>query len=157
MPQPTPAQIGAQIAALPVRWDDKGALYVLMVTSRGTGRWVMPKGWTMNGKTPWQAAEIEALEEAGAVGHVGTDPIGRYCYDKILPDGTALPCEVEVFPMLVRTLKRDWKERRARKRRWFTARQAAKRVDEADLACLLRTQADRPRRHPDLRALRKAS
>ena len=51
-----------QIAALPIRWDQTGKLRVLMVTSRDTRRWVMPKGWLMDGKTPWHAAEIEALE-----------------------------------------------------------------------------------------------
>ena len=56
-----------QIAALPIMRDKSGRLRVLMVTSRETKRWVMPKGWTMDGKKPWAAAEIEALEEAGAV------------------------------------------------------------------------------------------
>ncbi|SIO02305.1 hypothetical protein SAMN05444722_0145 [Rhodovulum sp. ES.010] len=135
---------GAQIAALPMRRDEKGVLYVLMVTSRGTGRWVMPKGWRMDADKPWRTAEIEALEEAGAVGRVGTEPIGRYVYDKILDDGTALPCEVEVFPMLVEKLKRSWKERHERTRRWFKAKAAAKRVDEPDLAALLRALAESP-------------
>ena len=53
--------IGEQIGALPMHWDKKGNLQVLMVTSRDTGRWVMPKGWLMDGKKPWAAAEIEAL------------------------------------------------------------------------------------------------
>jgi 8-oxo-dGTP pyrophosphatase MutT (NUDIX family) len=63
-------KIARQIAALPVHWDKSGKPRVLMVTSRDTGRWVMPKGWLMDGKKPWQAAKIEALEEAGAVGFI---------------------------------------------------------------------------------------
>lgn len=150
------AHFGTQVAALPMRWDGKGNLFVLMVTSRGRGRWIMPKGWQMDGKKPWRAAAIEALEEAGAVGRVGTEPIGRYRYDKLRADGTVLPCEVEVFPMLVERLKRDWKERGERKRRWFKARAAAKRVDEPDLAALLLRLADKPRKQPELKALKKA-
>ncbi|MGC9418885.1 MAG: NUDIX hydrolase [Rhodovulum sp.] len=148
---------GAQIAALPVQWDGKGALRVLMVTSRGTGRWVMPKGWRIDADRPWETARIEALEEAGAVGQVGTDPIGTYRYDKLLDDGTSVPCEVVVFPMLVDRLKRDWKERHERKRRWFKAKAAASRVDEPDLAALLRRLADKPRKQPVLRALKKGA
>ena len=59
-----------QIGALPVRWDKSDKLRVLMVTSRDRGRWVIPKGWMMDGKKPWHAAEIEALEETGAVGFI---------------------------------------------------------------------------------------
>lgn len=150
------AQFGAQIAALPLRLDGKGNLFVLMVTSRGRKRWIMPKGWQMDGKKPWRAAEIEALEEAGALGRIGTEPIGRYRYDKLLADGTTLPCEVEVFPMLVDRLKRNWKERHERKRHWFKAKAAAKRVDEPELAGLLLSLAEKPRKRPELKALRKA-
>ncbi len=57
--------VAKQIAALPFHWDKNGKLRVLMVTSRDRGRWVMPKGWTIDGKKPWQAAKLEALEEAG--------------------------------------------------------------------------------------------
>ena len=81
------ARIARQIAALPVHWDRKGRLRVLMVTSRDTGRWVMPKGWLMDGKKPWRAAKIEALEEAGAVGFVSDKALGRYHYEKRLTGG----------------------------------------------------------------------
>ena len=128
---------GFQIAALPVRRDDKGRLRVLMVTSRDTGRWVMPKGWEMDGKKPWAAAEIEALEEAGAEGRISKKPIGSYRYDKILGDGQTVRCRVTVYPMLVERLKRNWKERSERKRRWFRPDAAARRVAEPDLAKLL--------------------
>lgn len=126
-----------QIAALPMTWNKSGKLRVLMVTSRGTGRWVMPKGWMMTGHQPWTAAAIEALEEAGAEGFVSPDPVGEYGYLKILDDGTALPCRVTVYPMIVRKLRRKWKERHQRKRRWFTPKAAARRVDEPELAALL--------------------
>ena len=146
--------IGLQIAALPLKREGKGRLKVLMVTSRDTGRWVMPKGWMMDGKKPWTAAEIEALEEAGAEGKIGKTPIGAYHYDKILDDGEALPCRVTVYPMQVSKLKRKWKERDQRKRRWFRLRAAAARVAEPELAELLLTL---DRKNVPLSALTKAS
>lgn len=101
-----------QIAALPMRWDKNGKLRILMVTSRDRGRWVMPKGWQMDGKKPWRAAAIEALEEAGAVGFISNTSIGHYHYDKRLDDGTVIPCRVTLYPMVVESLKRRWKERK---------------------------------------------
>jgi len=127
-----------QIAALPVARDRRGRLTVLMVTSRETGRWVMPKGWIEDGAKPWQAAATEALEEAGATGAVAREAIGSYRYDKRLEDGTLLPCRVRLLPMRVDRLKRRWKERDARRRRWFSPAAAARRVHEPDLADLLR-------------------
>ena len=129
--------LAEQIAALPVHWQANGKLRVLMVTSRDTGRWVMPKGWLMDGKKPWHAAETEALEEAGAVGFVSDRPIGVYHYLKRLDDDTCVRCRVTVYPMIVEKLKRRWKEREERKRHWFSTRKAAKLVDEAELSDLL--------------------
>ncbi len=145
--------MGEQIAALPMRRDAKDQVKVLMVTSRDTGRWVMPKGWQMDGKKPWAAAEIEALEEAGAKGHIGSDMIGTYRYPKILDDGRIVPCLVEVYPMFVEKLLRDWKERKERKRKWFTPKAAAKRVDEQDLADLLMRLHKNPQKEPAIRKL----
>lgn len=144
---------GEQIAALPMRRDANDRVKVLMVTSRDTGRWVMPKGWQMDGKKPWHAAEIEALEEAGAKGHIGSQMIGTYRYGKILDDGKVLPCVVEVYPMFVEKLMRDWKERKERKRKWFTPKAAAHRVDEPELAELLRRLHKNPHKEPAIRRL----
>ncbi len=130
---------GAQIAALPLRWDKSGKLQVLMVTSRDTGRWVMPKGWTMDGVKPWAAAAIEAMEEAGAEGRISSKMIGEYRYDKVLDDGSRLPCIVQVYPMIVRKLLESWKEKNERERRWFSPKDAASNVDEAELAILLKS------------------
>lgn len=148
--------LAEQIAALPMLWDKKGQLSVLMVTSRDTGRWVMPKGWRMDGKKPWVAAEIEALEEAGAVGYIGSDMIGVYHYQKILDDGEAIECRVSVYPMIVERLRKRWKERQERKRRWFTPRAAAGRVDEPELADLLQSLEKKPRKVPAVKALLKS-
>ena len=149
--------IAEQIAALPICWDKKGRLRVLMVTSRDTGRWVMPKGWRMDGKSPWRAAKIEALEEAGAVGSISDQSIGAYHYLKRLRHDQTVPCRVVVYPMAVDRLKRRWKERGERKRRWFSARRAARLVDERELAELLNGLEDLARNGQILRTRRKAS
>ena len=149
--------IAEQIAALPVHWDKSGKLRVLMVTSRDTGRWVMPKGWLMDGKKPWQAAKIEALEEAGAVGFISDRPIGFYHYRKRLGRGKKLRCRVTVYPMMVDRLKRRWKERKERKRHWFSLNKAAKLVDEDDLTTLLRDLARHPEKLTEMEEFRDAS
>ncbi|MFP7571850.1 NUDIX hydrolase [Marivita sp. S2033] len=151
------AKIGKQIAALPMRWTKGGKFQILMVTSRDTGRWIMPKGWTMDGKKPWTAAEIEALEEAGALGYIGHEVIGTYTYRKKLDDGSALKCKVDVYPMMVERLKRNWKERDERTRKWFSAKGAAKRVNEPELAELLQTLAKKPAKQPVIKEFLKAS
>ncbi|WP_425073654.1 NUDIX hydrolase [Sagittula sp. S175] len=148
-------EIGEQIAALPLRWDDKGQVKVLMVTSRDTGRWVMPKGWEMDGHKPWAAAEIEALEEAGAKGFISSEALGTYRYPKIMKDGRVVPCVVRVYPMVVSKLLRDWKERKQRKRKWFTPKAAAKRVVEPELAELLMLLHKKPRKQPAVKHLMK--
>ncbi|WP_179378680.1 NUDIX hydrolase [Jannaschia marina] len=137
-----------QIAALPLRWNDKDKVEVLMITSRDTGRWLVPKGWTMKDVKPWAAAAIEALEEAGAKGHIGREVFGTYSYDKRLDDGTKQPCRVRVYPMIVDRLKSNWKEKDQRVRRWFSLKEAAKRVDEPELAEMLQRLHVKPKKHP---------
>ncbi|MBO9465819.1 hypothetical protein TRP8649_04044 [Pelagimonas phthalicica] len=148
---------GEQIAALPMRWDEDGKLKVMMVTSRGTGRWVVPKGWEMDNTKPWKAASIEAMEEAGIKGRISRDAIGTFKYDKVLDNGKKLPCVVRVYPMIVETLKKDWKERKQRRRKWFSPKAAARRVNEKQLAKLLRSLDHKPRKQPVIRKLLKAS
>ena len=151
------SRIAEQVAALPLRWDKDGRLRVLMVTSRDTGRWIMPKGWTMEGRKPWRAAEIEALEEAGVAGHISRVPVGEYRYEKVLDDGSKMSCRVTLFPMMVRSVKRRWKERDQRKRRWFSPKGAARAVNEPGLVDLLSQLTQKPRKHPVIGQLRKAS
>ncbi|MCT4556572.1 MAG: NUDIX hydrolase [Pelagimonas sp.] len=146
-------ELGEQIAALPLRREANGDIKVLMVTSRGTGRWVMPKGWEMDGKKPWRAAEIEALEEAGAKGFISSEVLGTYRYPKVMNDGSIVPCVVRVYPMYVEKLKRNWKERHQRTRRWFSPKAAAKRVDEQELSDLLMTLHKKPHKQPIVQEL----
>ena len=151
------AKKGEQIAALPLQWDKDGKLRVLMVTSRGTGRWIVPKGWEMDNTKPWKAASIEAMEEAGIKGRISRDVIGTYKYDKVLDDGSKKPCLVRVYPMIVEKMKRDWKERKQRRRKWFSPKAASRRVNEKQLAKLLRSLDHKPRKQPVIRKLLKAS
>ena len=145
-----------QIAALPMRWDRDGKLRVLMVTSRDTGRWVIPKGWLMEGKKPWHAAEIEALEEAGAVGAISKQPIGLFFYDKRFEGANSVRCRVTLYPMVVEKLKRRWKERDERTRHWFSPGKAAKLVEERDLSSFLRNLTGNQNAQSVINKLRKA-
>ena len=73
--KPVPSRV--QYAALPWRRNNSET-EVMLVTSRGTGRWIIPKGWPMKRKAPHVAAAREALEEAGVVGQIGKDSIGSF-------------------------------------------------------------------------------
>jgi 8-oxo-dGTP pyrophosphatase MutT (NUDIX family) len=96
-----------QYAALPFRHNADADVEVMLVTSRDTGRWVIPKGWPVGRKAPHASAAREALEEAGVVGKVGRDSIGTYTYEKRLADGTFVICEVQVFPLEVKHQRTD--------------------------------------------------
>ncbi|SDB07893.1 hypothetical protein SAMN02927895_00119 [Belnapia rosea] len=108
----------------------------MLVTSRETRRWVLPKGWTEKCGGSKQA-EREAYEEAGIRGRITAEPIGAYAYPKRLPDGATVTCEVDVFPLAVDELLDDWPEKSQRERRWFTLPQAAMAVQEGGLVTLM--------------------
>lgn len=126
-----------QVAALCYRM--KGAQKeVLLITSRGTGRWIVPKGWPIEGLDGAGAAAQEAWEEAGVKpGKIDRDPIGSFGYDKILDNGVPAPVEAQVFAIEVKTLKDDFPEADERTRKWVTPEEAATMVDEPDLKALL--------------------
>jgi 8-oxo-dGTP pyrophosphatase MutT (NUDIX family) len=127
-----------QYAALPYRL--RNGVEVLLITSRDTGRWVLPKGWPKKGQKPRASAAREALEEAGIKGKVGKTAIGSYCYGKRLPQGV-LSCTVEVYPLAVERQMSRWAEQGQRTVSWFSAEDAARLVEEAELANLLRAFA----------------
>lgn len=126
-----------QVAALPWRVADDGSYEVMLVTSRGTGRWVIPKGWPEGSETFWTAAAREAGEEAGVGGQVAQDALGRFYYDKQLARGREWRCEVLVYPLQVTDVADKWPEKKKRRRRWFAPRDAARLVNEPDLAELI--------------------
>lgn len=110
---------------------------VLLITSRGTGRWVIPKGWPMNGRTLSSAAATEAWEEAGVRGAVSGEELGRYSYDKVQDAGFAVKVEVRVFRLDVEKLAADFPETDERNRKWFTPEEAATKVNESGLKKIL--------------------
>lgn len=131
------AQDRRQCGAIPVLGQG-GGMRVVLVTSRGTGRWVIPKGWIEPGEEPHLSAAREAFEEAGLAGAPDSTPFGTYTYEKRLARGAVLPQEVMVFLYRVERLLPDWPERRERTRRLFLPDVAATLVQEPELAELLR-------------------
>ncbi len=120
-----------QYAALPYR--ENGDVEILLVSSRETRRWVLPKGWPMKGRKPHAAAAREALEEAGLIGKIAKEPIGVYSYHKRLKNGASLLCDVTVFPMKVERERKRWLEMDQRTRQWFSLPEAAQAVHEPEL------------------------
>lgn len=133
-----------QFAALPMRGNGP-YLEVMLVTSRDTRRWVLPKGWADDHLTASKLAAREAFEEAGLLGRVGDVPIGSFEYEKRLRTGECTTCTVAVFPMQVDVELDDWPERKQRRRQWFGVRVAAQLVHDPELADLLSWMAEQAR------------
>jgi 8-oxo-dGTP pyrophosphatase MutT (NUDIX family) len=125
-----------QVAALCWR-KHKGEPQVLLIRSLDTNRWIIPKGWPMRGKTLAEAAAIEAWEEAGVKGDLSPKPIGSFHYLKERGTGVKQPCDARVFGLHVQTLAKEFPESHLRRPQWFTAREAANRVDEPELQALI--------------------
>lgn len=115
----------------------KGKIEILLITSRDTGRWVIPKGWPIPGLQPWETAAQEAWEEAGVQGIPSKDCAGFYNYEKICKRSVR-HCVVAVFPVKVRKLAKNFREKGQRELRWFRPKQAARLVAEPELAQILR-------------------
>lgn len=114
-----------------------GKVEILLITSRGTGRWITPKGWPMDGETPAAAAATEAYEEAGVEGKIQDVCLGIYSYQKEIGDD-ALPCVVAIFPVKVKRLSDKYPEAGQRKRKWFSRKKAAALIKEKELAQIIR-------------------
>ena len=110
---------------------------VLLITSRETRRWVVPKGWPMKKKTPSEAAAQEAWEEAGVRGRIEAQALGSFHYLKRLKRDRTQLCVVDVYPLAVEQELSDWPESHERERVWLTPAEAASRVDEPELAALI--------------------
>lgn len=124
-----------QVAALPFRHRN-GTLEVLLVTSRETKRWLIPKGWPIKGKKAHKAAAQEALEEAGVKGEVHQNAIGHYDYWKRRAEHFDL-CRVQVYPLEVSKQLKKWPEKGERDFRWFEIEEAAQQVEEPALAAVI--------------------
>jgi 8-oxo-dGTP pyrophosphatase MutT (NUDIX family) len=126
-----------QVGALCYRRKGKGAR-ILLITSRDTGRWVIPKGWPMHNRSEAEAAAREAFEEAGLKGEVAPRSVGHYVYAKKLGRTRFIPCLVRVYPMKVREMLKQYPESGQRRVKWFSPKKAARKVDEPDLSKLIR-------------------
>lgn len=125
-----------QYAALPFALKD-GQPRVMLVTSRGKGRWIIPKGWPEKNLTPHACAAKEAYEEAGIVGTIGESPLGTYRYKKRSRSGAMITFEVEAYLLEVEDQLSDWPEKGQRVTRWMTPAHAARLVGEDGLVQLL--------------------
>ena len=131
-----------QYGVIPVRQSADGGLEVLLITSRDTGRWVVPRGNPIAGRTPAESAGQEAFEEAGIVGRIESDAIGLYSYEKRRRLRGPMPASVHLFRMMVEEEREEWPEKGQRQRRWFAPDEAAAAVQEAELARLIRLATD---------------
>ncbi|MER8885268.1 NUDIX hydrolase [Mesorhizobium sp. M0482] len=126
-----------QVAAIPFRLNEHGDVEVMLVTSRTTRRFIVPKGWPMKGKSGRKAATIEAQEEAGVLGKTLKQPAGTYHYWKRLAN-RFVRVDVVVYLLEVTEELADWQESKRRQRAWLTPTDAAVLIDEPDLSTLVR-------------------
>jgi 8-oxo-dGTP pyrophosphatase MutT (NUDIX family) len=132
-----------QYAALPYRAKGKSQLEIMLVTSRGTRRWIIPKGWPKRGMPPHDTAATEAFEEAGVIGKVSKRPIGSYPYNKVLEKGDKASCRVQVFALRVTRQHKHWPEKKERQTGWYPATEALRFVREPHLRRIIRKFANR--------------
>jgi 8-oxo-dGTP pyrophosphatase MutT (NUDIX family) len=126
-----------QVAALCYR-EKKNRKEVLLITSRDTGRWILPKGWPIDGLDEAGAALQEAWEEAGVKkGEIANSPLGTFNYDKRMDSGALTPVEAQVFEVKVQDMRDEFPETDERTRRWVAPAKAAEMVDEPELKQIL--------------------
>jgi 8-oxo-dGTP pyrophosphatase MutT (NUDIX family) len=130
-----------QYGALPYRLSAGLRPQFMLITSRETRRWVIPKGWPKKGKSPRYSAAREAFEEAGVVGAVAKRAAGSFSYEKRMKNGGVVVCEVRVFPLQVRRQNKQWPEKQERVVKWLSASQAAEKVKDPILSDIIRRLA----------------
>ena len=110
---------------------------MLLITSRETRRWVLPKGNPIRGLASHEAAAHEAFEEAGVSGIACPTPLGQYAYWKRRRNGQLRRATVALFPLAVTAQADEWPEQDERELQWFDLPAAAAAVDEPDLSRLI--------------------
>ncbi len=126
-------QEGTQYAALCFRRTAGQKPQVLLITSRGTGRWIPPKGWPIEGLSPAESAAQEALEEAGVTGQTYPAALGRYKYNRLKDRDKKKSSEAYIFALRVTAHRSDFKEKGQRRIQWFDQKTAALLVREPKL------------------------
>lgn len=134
----TSENVQEQYGALPWRTNRFGEIEILLITSRRRGRWIVPKGWRLKGRSDFLSAAQEAFEEAGVIGDIYPLPIGDYEYEKQRSDGSTQRRRVTLFSLRVRGTLLNWPERGERKRRWVTFDEAGELIVEPELVRLVR-------------------
>jgi len=139
-----------QVGTIPVRRTSDGSLEIMLVTSRRTGRWIIPKGWPSKQLEDPDAAAREAMEEAGVIGRISKKPIGSFGYSKSASGGARL-FSVDVYLLCVETVLQLWPEQGERSRSWFRSHLAATKVHEPELANMISSVVYPPisARHPN--------
>ena len=125
------SDVRAQVAALCYRFIGE-KLQVCIITTRDTGRWIIPRGWPMDGQTPAEGAAIEALEEAGVRGLAHPFSVGAYSYEKLIDDAW-VTVMVTVFALQADKSHKKWPEKSERKRKWMSPKKAAQKLDDIGL------------------------
>ena len=129
-----------QVAALCHRGQGAARRY-LLITSRDTGRWIVPKGWPIRGLSSNETALQEAWEEAGVKkGQASSAPIGTYTYGKRQNTGWTIQVKTLVYSVSVQHLAETYPEVHQRTRKWVTAGEAANLVNEPELKQILLRQ-----------------
>lgn len=127
-----------QYGALPYRFNHDAALEILLVTTRRSRQWIIPKGWPIKGLRPPKSAAREAFEEAGVRGRVGVKSIGLFIYNKMLDgNGVSVSCEVRVFPLLVKRQSETRPEIEQRVVQWVAPERAVALIKEPELKALV--------------------
>jgi 8-oxo-dGTP pyrophosphatase MutT (NUDIX family) len=139
-----------QVAALPYIETADGRL-VLLITTRGFGRWSIPKGWPKPGLADHETAAREAFEEAGIRGEVGAEPIGSFRYTKRLHLLSWAKCSVDVYALRAQCQHLSWPEQQSRRTLWVAPDKAASMVPTSELAEVLRAIASGGRLDPSSR------
>lgn len=129
-------ELRTQFAVLPYRVAKKGPR-VCLVSSRGSGRWIVPKGWPMSEATPIEAAAAEAWEEAGLEGPIHPQPVGVFSYRKMLEDN-AFPVLAVVYAMKVVVTHKTYPEVHQRSRKWVSPKKASGLLSDPELARIVR-------------------
>ena len=136
VPSDDKTNVRTQFAALCWKIVDH-KVRILIITSRGSGRWIIPKGWPLDGQTPAEAALCEAWEEAGVTGKAGRRPLGLYSYMKFISGQPDLPCVAMVYSVQVKSRAKVFPEAGQRKIKWVSRKRAARLVDEPELSRII--------------------
>jgi 8-oxo-dGTP pyrophosphatase MutT (NUDIX family) len=110
---------------------------VLLITSRASKRWIVPKGWPIEAHSPAASARQEAWEEGGVIGQAESSCLGVYSYAKDVGSTDDVPCRVMLYPVRVKSLAKRYPEQHQRRRRWVSRKKAARLVAEPELARMI--------------------